>query len=410
VKIVVALDKFKGSLNAISACDAVRRGLLEARPEARVVLQPMADGGDGTAQVLKTALGGVWIRRKVTGPLPKNTGSVCRARSPVSCRGFAPFGRVSGNAARYPNDGHRALQQTVHARYLWIPEQRLAVIEMAAASGLTLLAPRQRNPMRTTTFGTGQLIADAIARGAKQILLGVGGSATVDGGVGAAMALGWRFIDAHGKPIGHGGRKLERIATIVPPLRRDWPPIEVLCDVDNPLCGLRGAACVFGPQKGATPAMVKRLDAGLGHLADVVKEQLGKNIRNIPRGGAAGGLAAGAAAFLDAKLVPGAETVMAACGLAKELRNADWVITGEGCFDEQSLRGKVVSGVVKLARQHRVPVAVLAGAVKLSKTRWQRAGLATALAIQPRDMSTEEAMARADELLAAAAQRFATTL
>jgi glycerate 2-kinase len=371
VKVVLALDKFKGSLSAPVACDAVRRGLLASLPGAKIILKPMADGGEGTAQAMIAARNGWWVPRSAVGPLA---------------------------------------QRSINAGFVWFDADRSALVEMAAANGLVLLPPHRRNPILTTTYGTGQLIRAAARRGARHIYLAVGGSATVDGGVGAAMALGWRFIDAHGKPIGLGGGELERIATIVPPSHRDWPPIKVLCDVDNPLCGPHGAARVFGPQKGATPAMVVRLDAGLNHLADLVKAQLGKDIRKIPGGGAAGGLAAGALAFLDARLVPGADTVMAACGLAKELRNADWVITGEGCFDEQSLRGKVVSSVVKLARQHGVKVAVLAGAVKLSKPRWRRAGVTQALAIQPTGMSTAKAMAQADELLCAAAQQFATTL
>jgi glycerate kinase len=407
VKIVLAFDKFKGSLTAGTACAAVRRGLLLVHPGLNVILKPMADGGDGTAEVLKAALGGKWKRLRVTGPLPTNSSSVCRARCPVSFRGIAPWMGQPQTAARYLNDRHRALQQAVCARYLWIPGKKLAVIEMAAASGLALLPSRQRNPLRTTTYGTGELIADAIRRGAKRILLGVGGSATVDGGVGAAMALGWKFLDATGQSIGPGGGELERIATIIPPTHQSPLTIHVLCDVDNPLCGPQGAARTFAPQKGATPAMVTRLDAGLRHLANLVKAQLGKNIHKVPGGGAAGGLAAGALAFLDAKLVSGVDTVMDACDLAKELRHADWVITGEGCFDEQSLRGKVVSGVVKLARQRGVPVAVLAGAVRLSGKSWRRAGVSAAEAIQLPGMSTEEAMARADELLCAAAQRFA---
>jgi glycerate kinase len=370
VKIVVALDKFKGCLTATAACASVRRGLLAAHPGLNVLCRPMADGGDGTAEVLHSALGGQWKRRRVTGPLP-----------------------------------------TIHpaARYLWHPAHRLAVIEMAAASGLADLRPSQRNPMRTTTYGTGELIADAIQHGARHILLGVGGSATVDGGVGAAMALGWRFLDAAGEPVGFGGGELERIARIVPP-PRGWPAIEVLCDVENPLCGPSGAARVFGPQKGATPSMVVRLEAGLRHLARLVKTQLGKAIGTVTGAGAAGGLAAGAMAFLDARLVPGANAVITACGLSDALDGAEWVITGEGSFDEQSLRGKVVSGILQLARQRGTKVAVLAGTVQLSEARWRRAGLSTALAIREPGMSTAASLAKARTLLAAAARRFALTL
>ena len=434
MKIIVALDKFKGSLTAPEACAAVRLGLLAARPDARVVVAPMADGGEGTADALQAALGGDWISVSVTGPLPGTTRS---------------------------------------ARYLWLERDRRAVVEMAQASGMVLLPVEQRNPLRTTTYGTGELLADAHRRGTRSIWLAVGGSATVDGGVGAAMALGWRFLDAQGQPIGLGGGELERIARIVPPTAAEGLPeetadcrpqtadrgpksedrspntepfdslvaaprasrvprlnavtrlprhvahsgaqglrhrtlntehrspvtMEVLCDVDNPLCGEHGAARVFGPQKGATPAMVKRLDNGLRHLADLVRAQLGKDIRDLRGAGAAGGLGAGAVAFFDARLVPGIGTVMGASVLAKELVDADWVITGEGQLDEQSLRGKVVDGVAAAARSAGVKVAVLAGRVKLSEAEWRQWGIEVVSAVTPPEMSTGEGIRRAAELL-----------
>ena len=222
MKIVVALDKFKGSLTASRACDIVRDALLSVQPELCVVTKPMADGGEGTDEVLLTALGGEWITVPVMGPLPA-----------ISCT----------------------------ARYAWLLKEATAVIAIANASGLVLLKHEQRNPLVTTTYGTGELIRAAIDHGAKNIWLAAGGSATVDGGVGAAVALGWRFLDAQGKPVGLGGGELERIARIRRPDKLQIPAVEVLCDVDNPLCGEHGAARVFGPQKGATPAMVERLDA-----------------------------------------------------------------------------------------------------------------------------------------------------
>ncbi len=388
MKIVVALDKFKGSLSAPEACEIVREALLATRPKLEIVVKPMADGGDGTAEVLRTALGGEWISRRVTGPLPT-----------------------------IPSTG----------RYLWVADRKLAVIEMAAASGLVLLRPDQRNPLCTTTRGTGELIRDAVERGARKILLGVGGSATVDGGVGAAMALGWRFLDGTGKPVGLGGAVLERIAKIVPAQSRfrgsgipaatgrdknvaptmDWPAVEVLCDVDNPLCGEQGAARVFGPQKGATQEMVERLDAGLNHLADIVATQLGKDIADVAGAGAAGGLAAGAIAFMNARLVPGIDTIMSLSGLDGELADADWVITGEGKFDEQSLRGKVVHGAAKLARKHGVKVAVIAGSVQVSEKKYRAEGIELALPTMKPGMTLDEALARAEELLAETARSFA---
>ena len=359
MKIVVALDKFKGSLTAAEACASVRDALLAAHPGAQLILKPMADGGDGTAAALQAALGGEWVATEVTGPLP---------------------------------------EMRVTANYLWLAHERRAFIEMAQASGLVLLAPEQRNPLLTSTRGTGELLADALRRGAQHIWLTVGGSATVDGGIGAAAALGWRFLDKSGGELAPCGAALARLATLVAP-RCDWPGVEVLCDVDNPLCGAHGAAHVFGPQKGATPAMVAQLDAGLRNLAAVVRAQLGKDFLEIPGAGAAGGLAAGAIAFLNARLVPGITTVMNACKLEDDLAGADWVITGEGAFDAQSLRGKVVAGVAARARRHGVKIAVLAGRVQLTETQWRGAGVDLARAIAPPAMSTADAMHQAAALL-----------
>ena len=369
MKIVVALDKFKGSLTAAEACAVVQRALLAAHPGAHIILKPMADGGDGTADALHAALGGEWIEREVSGPLP---------------------------------------DMRVTAKYLWLREEKRAFIEMAQASGLVLLPPELRNPLFTSTRGTGELLADALARGAQHIWLTVGGSATVDGGIGAASALGWQFLGASGGTLAPCGEALSRIRKIVAPARA-WPQIEVLCDVDNPLCGEHGAARVFGPQKGATPAMVKQLDAGLRNLAAIVRAQLGKEVQEIPGAGAAGGLAAGAIAFMNAKLVPGINTVMSASKLEDDLRGADWVITGEGAFDEQSLRGKVVAGVAALAKQHNVKIAVLAGRVLLTEAQWRAAGVDLAAAIAPPAMTTPDAMRQAAALLAATAQQLPLT-
>ena len=375
VKIVVALDKFKGSLTAPRACEIVRNAIHSVRPDVTVVLRPMADGGDGTAEVVHLVRGGRWLTREVVGPL-----STMR----------------------------------VNASYLWLERERMAVVEMARSSGLILLTPEHRDPLRTTTFGTGELIGDSLKRGAQRVLVAAGGSATVDGGVGAAMALGWRFLDTQGNPVHPGGGELERIVRIVPPSsaapRRSSVLIEVLHDVDNPLCGKHGAARVFGPQKGATAEMVERLDAGLGHLAQLVKEQLGQDIADVPGGGASGGLAAGAMAFLGARLAPGVEAVIRVNGLELEAADADWVITGEGQFDEQSLRGKVVSGITKLAAQHGVNVAVLAGSVQVPPDVWRREGIQTALSAMDPGMKLEEAMASAEDLLASAARRLAAEI
>lgn len=368
MKIVVAPDKFKGSLTAAEAARAIANGVHPVLPHAQLILHPLADGGDGTAAVLYTALGGEWIERRVTGPLPKIPGS---------------------------------------ARYLWLARTRWAVIEMAAASGLALVPAEQRDPLRTTSYGTGELIRDALDRAARRLWLGVGGSATVDGGVGAAMALGWKFLNAAGQPVGLGGGALRKITRILPPANASHLPpstcIEVLCDVDNPLCGPHGAARMFGPQKGATPAMVEELDDGLAHLAGLVREQLGRDLATLPGAGAAGGLGFGAAAFLGARLVGGAEKIMELTSFDDALRGADWVITGEGCYDEQSARGKVVSVVLQHARQHGVKVALLAGRLAIPNPP----GFALARAVSPVGMPLAEALARAAELLTAAARDLA---
>lgn len=368
MKIVIAMDSFKGTLAADRACGIVAEAIGAALPGAEVVVRPMADGGEGTAAALMAASEGRWIAKAVMGPLPEME----------VCAGFG-----------------------------WLPGDRTAVVEMASASGMALLRPEQLDPMKTTTFGTGQLVRAALDHGAERILLGVGGSATVDGGVGAATVLGWRFLAGDGTPVPLGGGGLGRICEIVPPNCGVEIPVDVLCDVDNPLCGPQGAARVYGPQKGATPEMVEALDSGLSHLAALAADQLGVRVRDLPGAGAAGGLAAGAVAFMDARLVSGIETVMTQAHLRPDVGDADWVITGEGRFDAQSMRGKVVSGVARVAREGGARVAVIAGQVELSERLWQAAGIGAVLACMSPEMDLPSALGRCEELLAEAAGRFA---
>lgn len=370
MKVVVAMDSFKGSLRAPIACEAVRRGILEALPGAEVALKPMADGGEGTAETVIAAVGGEWVGVGAMGPLPDM--------------------RVEAGYARIPTG---------------------ALVEMAAASGIELLADPDRNPLRTTTFGTGELLAAAAARGARHLWLAIGGSATLDGGTGAACAMGWRFLDERGEPIGLGGGQLERIDRIERPETGQGalPPVTVLCDVDNPLLGERGAARVFGPQKGANPEMVEQLERGLSRLADVIERDLDKDVRHVAGAGAAGGLGAGALAFFDADLVSGVEAVIEATGLAEALAGADWVVTGEGRFDEQSLHGKVVAGVLAAAGRATVPVAVIAGSSTISRDRASELGLGAIEVSTPAGSSFRDIAHRAEELLTAAARRLADT-
>lgn len=369
MRVVLAPDSFKGSLSAAEFCRITTEALAGEPHIHAVTATPLADGGEGTAAALLAARPGHWVPRRVHGPLPG---------------------------------------QGVAAGFAWWPDTREALVELAAAAGLTLIPPERRDPLRTTTRGVGELLRAAADQGARRILLALGGSGTVDGGTGAAAALGWRFKNAAGRILPEGGAALAELARIVPPEGPPLPPVEVLCDVDNPLYGPEGAAAVYGPQKGADAVAVARLDAGLRRLAAVVRAQMGVDIGALPGAGAAGGMGAGALAFLGGRLVSGVETIMALSGLPEALKQADWVLTGEGSFDAQSLRGKAVSGVVRAARAAGVRVAVLAGRVTLAPGEWRAAGVDHADAITPADMGLEEALNRAPELLTAAVRRWRT--
>ena len=434
MKIVVAIDSFKGSLTAVQACETVAGAIRSVMPHAVVVTKPMADGGEGTASVLMASAGGRWVGRTVTGPLPDMKVDAGFVWLPDS----ADVARISNQKggsvkAEGLGDGCIALREDHRQAALddatrpaqdpgssGGPEDATAMVEMATAAGLQLLRPEQRNPLKTTTYGVGQLIKAAIDYGARRILLAIGGSATVDGGVGAAMALGWRFLAEDGQEIGLGGGELSRIAKIVGP---DWAmafggaeccvstdglpcAVEVLCDVDNPLCGEHGAARVYGPQKGATPEMVEQLDAALRHLAEAIKQEQGRDIAEVPGAGAAGGLAAGAIAFMNARLVSGIDAVMAQARLQEAVTGADWVLTGEGSFDEQSLRGKVVSGVLRVARAAGAKVGVLAGQVRMLPGEYHRAGIEAAVSCMEDGMDLEYAITHGRMLLDRAARRF----
>ncbi len=375
MKIVIAMDSFKGTLKAYEACEIIAKAISESVHDVQLVIKPMADGGEGTAQAMIKAANGRWVPQTVMGPLP---------------------------------------DMQVEAGFAWFDDDKTALVEMASASGLELLSAEQMNPLNTTTYGTGQLIKAALKYSARKILLAVGGSATVDGGIGAAMALGWKFLDHQDNPVPLGGAGLEKITKIVRPdpalpLRcndGNLVPVEVLCDVDNPLCGEHGAAKVYAPQKGATDQMVEQLEKGLAHLAELVHKQLQRDI-DVPGSGAAGGLAAGAIAFMNATVMSGIETVMARSNLRAELESADWVITGEGSFDRQSLYGKVVSGILTMASQSHTRPAVLAGQVNIPPEEYQKIGLAAAISCQDDNMSLDYALKNSRELLYAAAQRFA---
>ena len=368
MKVIIAMDSFKGTLASDEACEIIAAAIAECTPDARLVIKPMADGGEGTARAMIKAANGQWIRQTVMGPLG---------------------------------------DMQVEAGFAWFGDSKTALVEMASASGLELLSKEQMMPLKTTTYGTGQLLKAALEYGACKIMLAVGGSATVDCGVGAATALGWKFLDDEGNAVAPGGAGLERIVKIVKPGNFSFPPVEVLCDVDNPLCGEHGAARVYAGQKGADPQMVEQLEKGLAHLAVLVRKYLQRDISDIPGAGAAGGLAAGALAFMNATLVSGIETVMARSNLQAELESADWIITGEGSFDHQSLRGKVVSGIARMALESHTRLAVLAGQVTVGKQEYQKLGIITAIGCRTKDMSLDYAMENCRSLLGRAAQQFA---
>lgn len=363
MKIVIAPDSLKESLSSPDAAAAIARGCRRAAPTAALVEVPLADGGEGTVRALAEATGGEIVRTTVRDPLGR----------PVTA-GWALCG-----------DG------------------RTAVVEMAASSGLELLAPAERDPMRTSTFGTGQLIAAALGAGAFRVIVGVGGSATVDGGTGMAEALGVRFLDAAGKVVqGCCGGNLQDIAAVdatsLDP-RVAAAGVTVAADVTNPLLGEQGAARVYGPQKGATPEQVEELEAGLASLAEVVQRDLGIDVAELPGSGAAGGLGAGLVAFLGAEIRSGVATVMEAVGLAEMLADADLVLTAEGRCDGQSAFGKTVAGVAGMARERGVPAVVLAGSLGPGYEGLRDKGIAAAFAIADGPQELAAALARSAELL-----------
>jgi glycerate 2-kinase len=362
VRILAAPDSFKGSLTAAEAAAAMARGVLQALPEAEVLTVPMADGGEGTLDALVAGIGGSIIAHTVTGPLG----------TPVE----ACFGRLG--------DG------------------RTAVIEMASASGLLLVPKGQRDPRMTTSYGTGELIRAALEHGASRILVAIGGSSTNDGGVGMIQALGGKLLKADGSPIGFGGAallELDRIDLSGLDPRLQSVELLVACDVDNPLTGPRGASAIYGPQKGATPAMVALLDGALGHLADVMARDLGIDVRNNPGAGAAGGLGAGLMGFLKASLRPGVEVVMEAFRLDELVQGAALVITGEGRTDIQTLAGKVAMGVARCAARHGVPAIVISGSVGADAAALHDHNVAALLSITSGPMTLDEAMQNGAVLL-----------
>ncbi|MGF1738538.1 glycerate kinase [Photobacterium satsumensis] len=355
MKIIIAPDSYKESLTAMEVATAIEAGFRQVLPEAEYHKLPMADGGEGTVQSLVDATNGSIIEQSVTGPLGEQV------------EGF----------------------------YGVMGDGRTAIIEMAAASGLHLVAPELRNPLKTTTFGTGELIKAALDKGVEHIIVGIGGSATNDGGIGMAQALGIRLLDESGEEVGYGGAELARIATIdkthLDP-RLATVKLEVACDVDNPLCGPKGASHIFGPQKGASPEMVEQLDANLAHYADIIKAQLGRDVKDMAGAGAAGGLGAALLGLLDASLRPGIDIVMDAVNLLDVCADADLVITGEGRIDSQTVHGKTPIGVARTAKRFHIPVIGIAGCLAADCDAVYDHGIDAVFSVTPRAMDLQTAM------------------
>ncbi|MDP2338391.1 MAG: glycerate kinase [Bacteroidota bacterium] len=368
MNIVIAPDSLKECLTATQVAAAISEGIRRVVPEAGMVCIPMADGGEGTVDALVTATGGKIV----------TLASV------------------------------DALNRPVQSFYGILGDGKTAVIEMAAASGLELLEPDERNPLITSTFGTGLLLKAAIEAGFTQIILGIGGSATNDGGAGMAQAMGFGLLDKNGNPIGPGGGSLERLyridrSTIHPQLQN--VKITVACDVRNPLLGSSGATFVYGPQKGATAEMLKSLENNMAHFARILQMEFGRDVSNLPGAGAAGGLAAGLMVFCRAEISSGFELINKLTRLEEQIRLASLVFTAEGKIDSQTAYGKTVSGVARLAKKYQVPVIALAGAVTDDLTELYNQGVTSAFAIGDQPMTLEESKSRAAELLAGTSER-----
>jgi glycerate 2-kinase len=357
MKIIIAPDKFKGSLTAFEVCRSVEAGIKSIDSSIEIISFPMADGGDGFASILQAYLHTETIFCKTVDPLYR------------------------------PIDG----------TYQWNEKTKTAIIEMAVASGLVLLKDNERNPFLTSTYGTGLLIKDAINNGADKIILGIGGSATNDGGIGILEALGFKIMDGNDQPLKGMGESLNKITAIVPPILKDVR-FEIACDVQNILYGLNGASFVYSPQKGADKEQVKILDDGLKNLAKVLLKETGKDIANIAGTGAAGGIAASLLCYFNTELKQGVDMVIEASGTHRLLDNVNLVITGEGKIDHQSLDGKVIGKIATLANEKNIPVIAFCGRLDLTENEIIGTGLEEAYVIGE-SLSVEESMKQAAKLL-----------
>ncbi len=371
MKFVIAPDKFKGSLTGAEFCTIVEKAVAERFPRSEIVKVPLADGGDGTIEVAEQYLGG-----KIVG---------CTVNDP--------------------------LFRAIECHYLFSEKKETAFIEMAEASGHRLLQPHELNCMLTTTLGTGELVANAIQKGAKHIFLGIGGSATNDGGMGMAQALGYAFFGKDRKILSPIGKNLAKVAAIIPPKKSlSGITVKVACDVDNPFYGENGAARVYAKQKGASASEIVELDGGLRHFASIVSSQMGIDLQKIPGAGAAGGVGGGAVAFLNAELLSGIDLVKEMADFGTKIKDADWIITGEGKLDDQTLSGKTIGGVIASAQKQHIPVAAFCGAVALSEGDAKKMGLAHVSEVSKGIIDLNVAMAKAGENLYRAVREFLNAL
>ena len=338
MKVVIAIDSLKGSLSSMEAGMAIKDGILAAKPDAEVIVKPLADGGEGTTDALIEGMNGERIDLTVTGPM----------HTPVD------------------------------AYYGYLKDTNTAVMEMASAAGITLVPDSEKNPLLATSYGVGEMINDAIQRGCRNFIIGIGGSVTNDGGIGMLKALGVRFLDENGEDAGEGGQALAKVARIdvsgMNPLLKECH-IQIACDVNNPLCGENGSTYVYGPQKGVTEDMKKTLDEAMAHFARVTSETLENDYMNTPGAGAAGGLGYAFLAYTGAALTPGIELILDAVGLEEELSSADVVVTGEGRLDFQTAMGKAPVGVARLAKKYNAKVIAFAGSVTKEATACNKEGI-----------------------------------
>ena len=361
-KILIATDSFKDSLPAAKVCRAIAMGIQRIAPKIECVEIPLADGGEGTALILSQITNAQWIEVNVRGPL----------------------GRI------------------VKAGYGWDAISQSVFIDMAQSSGLQLLKPEERNPLETSTYGLGQLLLEGLKHHPKRIVIGIGGSATNDGGIGMANALGYQFLDQSGQVLIPVGKNLNSIHKIIPPSSNLIPKeiiIDVLCDVNNPLYGPEGAAMVFAAQKGATSDMIHKLDLGLQNLASRLNLDLGIQVDHLPGGGAAGGLGAGIFAFLGGALKPGVQTILETIHFVDYLREADLVITGEGKIDNQTAGGKLISGICSFSNAQQVPVIAICGSLLAQPAIIQKIGLQAAFSILNQPLSLADALSQSEQLL-----------